>query len=644
MSPLRSVSVDDLTRIRWPLDPALSPDGSTLAYIISGPDLETDRLAYQLHLNEIDGWSNHRAVADNARHPVWSPDGESLAYVVEQSGSWQLRTLDVEQSTFTVDGGVEDFSWTSNGDHISVVSRGVDSDSVWLIDAASLQPIEKARIRTRRVHTIACSSDGASAAVVAQGMDELDYELWLIPPDWRDPTLLMRWQGPINQVTWSPNGSTLALTGRPLRSPPWINNELWILDLDDPGTPRRVCPQLDRSIGQLVRGDDERGTSPGRISWTETGQGILAMFADGGRGVLARFDLDDTVHEIAAGDRAIMDFATATRSPRLVVSWTDALTPGELSLVEDGSERRLTEINNKWISEVGLAPTTNLIARADRGVIVEGWLTEPRDREPTPLIVQAHGGPHYPVGHRFSFDSQRLAGLGISLLRFNPRGSQGYGAEHAAALEGDWGGADFEDLSAITDLAASRPSIDGKHIGIIGESYGGYLANWATSQTDRFKAVVAENGVSDLLELGRGPNGPGFWHFEMGGSTTEVPDFYIERSPTSSAEQFDTPLLLIHAEEDNIVPINQSERLFERLTELDKDVTFVTFPVEDHFMNVSGATSSRLARTRILDEFLICHLLGETSDSRHDTLAKKSRVSPTRRSGTSISRRSSQAG
>ncbi len=612
------MSAEDLGAIRWPLDPALSPDGQSLAYVVSRVDLRGDRLSYQLHMRDLGTGEEKVDSGSRVRRPLWSRDGNSLAYLEETPRGWQVAVHGRGTILTDMGGGVAAFDWSptdeqivalhARGDPACPTSAGPPdrTTGALVVDAVGGE-VWPLRAVPGPVRAARWSPSGEEIGLVVG--DAVGDSLWLAPVGEGAPRRLIKWEGPINSFDWSPDGRLLAVAGRPEGVAPWLNHELWVVGADGSRPPRQLAPGLDRSIGLVVRGDDERGVIPVGVRWTGSGTQVLAAYADGGGSLLAAFGLDGALRPLAGGDRSILDFSAPRATDRMVISWSDAENPGELSLLSGGVETMVTDLNAGWLSTVELAPTTAIAPPTEGTTRLEGWLTSPIGAtEPFPLVVQVHGGPHYPVGWRFSFDAQRLAGLGIALLRSNPRGSQGYGTEHASAIAGDWGGGDFEDILAITEAALQAARIDPDRVGIIGESYGGFMVNWALGQTGRFRAGVAENGISDLNAMGRGPKGAAFWHLELGGGPDQRPDLYSRRSPLTHADSIDTPLLLIHAEEDTTCPIEQSEKMHEAMTALGKEVAMFRVPGEEHLINVFGRPSKRRIRTEILDSFLVGHL------------------------------------
>src|SRR5262249_53881271 len=153
--------------------------------------------------------------------------------------------------------------------------------------------------------------------------------------------------------------------------------------------------------------------------------------------------------------------------------------------LDTGAERRLPGVN-AWLEHRLRTRTTQASTLRPDGVRLEAWLTLPDNAEadPPPLVVSIHGGPHYPVGWRFTFEGQRLAARGYAVLAPNPRGSGGYGRDFATSIRGRWGTLDWEDVCSLIDAAAASHSIDGKRVGVTGVSYGGFLSLYAVTVSD----------------------------------------------------------------------------------------------------------------------------------------------------------------
>jgi dipeptidyl aminopeptidase/acylaminoacyl peptidase len=631
MAARRRIVVDDLARLRWAMEPALHPTSDTVAFVESGPDPAVDGLGYRL-LTVAPG-EEPRLVAEDARTPRWSPDGNRIAFLRRSGSRWvpACRTTAGDDVAVTAPrGDATDLVWSPDGGRLLVVSSQPPSHrtgelpyrvevsrdwlppaprTVWVV-APGTDPVELDGIEGD-VSVALWSPDGARVAVVSDHGVDRDAStatgIWVHDLESGDRTCLVPAETPIRTLSWSPDGNSIAYLAQGRDNTASALWQLWLLEVETLAR-RRLAEGLDQSVGSPVRGDDERAVGPPTLTWASDSPSLLALYAEGGRSRLARFDLEGGWEDVVDGDRCLLEFSAGPAG--VAFSWSDPHNPGEVSLVDpSGTDHRLTQVGQALLDEVELAPTVPVSITATDGVVVEGWLTLPPDTlEPAPLVLQVHGGPHYAVGKRFSFDAQRLAAQGMTVLRANPRGSFGYGQAFADGNLGDWGGRDFQDLLELVDGAVEQAGLDGERVAVIGESYGGYIAAWAVASSDRFAAAVVENGIADFLSSAGGAIGPTFWHSELGAAPWEDPNSYLERSPITRIDEVTAPVLVIHCEDDATCPIAQGEALHAALRELGREVEFLRVPGEGHFFNVFGALSRRLARTGALDEFLVRHL------------------------------------
>ncbi|HEX2154208.1 MAG TPA: S9 family peptidase [Acidimicrobiia bacterium] len=628
MTPPRRLVVGDLAELRWTMEPALHPSTATVAFVASGYDPDTDALGYDLFLRTPD---EMQLVEHDARNPRWSPTGDRIAYLRRSDSRWipACRTLagdEVELSPPPGDATMLD--WASDDERILVLtSETPESDgrhmpypvessgdwtppprrTAWIVkpgrETHSLEPL------TGDVSYARWSPDGSRIAFVSdQGVDRdisLATGLWLHTVGTHDTECLVPAVTPIRALAWSPDGTRIAFVAAARDNAASAISELWVVDIDD-GVGRRLAAERDRSIGSPVRGDDERAIGPPILEWTPDSAAVLAIYAQGGRSRLARFDLDGGWEDLIVDERCVLEFSSGPAG--IAFSWSDPVTPGEITLRDPNLDRQLTDVGGLLLSDVELAHTTRVSVTASDGVEVEGWLTLPDRPTGAPLVLQVHGGPHYPVGERFSFDAQRLAAQGLAVLRANPRGSHGYGQAFADGNLADWGGRDFQDLLDLVDEAVRYADLDTDRVAVMGESYGGYMAAWAVASSDRFAAAVVENGIADFLSSAGGAVGPTFWHSELGGAPWENPQLYLDRSVIARSDRVTVPVLVIHCEADTTCPVAHGEAIHAALRQLGREVTFLRVPGEGHFFNVFGALSRRIERTATLDQFLVRQL------------------------------------
>jgi acylaminoacyl-peptidase len=461
----------------------------------------------------------------------------------------------------------------------------------------------------------------SAGAAPAGGSGAVRLGIWLVDADLAAPAeLLLEGVAGASSLCWSPDSRSIAFIGHSDVDGRRANRHVLLLDVESRRV-RDLTPDLDRAAGIPVRSDDTRGTGDGALCWSSVTGRIYFELAEGGRGPIAWTTLDGASGRLFEGDEVCLSPALAAKAAWLAVVVTKSGDPGSVQLCDElAPSRRAVGCANRWLSERVVAPTQLVRTVSDDGVTLEGWLTVPRAPrccgDPTelpPLSVSVHGGPHYAVGWRFSFEAQRLAGRGIAVLSPNPRGSLGYGSDFAELGDG-WGGRDWHDVVGVLDAALELGTTDPQRVAIGGASYGGYLAQWAITQTDHFSAAISENGISDLFaQWGSGAERAGDPGDELGARPWDDPSVYVEHSPLRYADRMQTPLLLVHAELDANVPLDQSEQLQAALKLLGRESELVVLEGEGHLVNLLGRPSRRRLRAEVVDAHLDRYLVAESS-------------------------------
>jgi dipeptidyl aminopeptidase/acylaminoacyl peptidase len=231
---------------------------------------------------------------------------------------------------------------------------------------------------------------------------------------------------------------------------------------------------------------------------------------------------------------------------------------------------------------------------------LQGWILKPPSFDPSrayPAIIEIHGGPRTQYGHLFMHEFYVLAAQGYVVTFCNPRGSRGYGEEHAKAIWNRWGSVDYDDLMAWTDLLEEKPYIDSQRMGVTGGSYGGYMTNWIIGHTDRFRAAITQRSVSNLISMYGSSDFNWSFQQEFGDQPPwEAFESYWQQSPISHIGDATTPTLVIHSEDDLRCPIEQGEQIFVALKKLGVDTEMIRFPDEPHGLSRGGRTDRRVKR------------------------------------------------
>ncbi|MFZ1010819.1 MAG: S9 family peptidase [Candidatus Sulfotelmatobacter sp.] len=258
--------------------------------------------------------------------------------------------------------------------------------------------------------------------------------------------------------------------------------------------------------------------------------------------------------------------------------------------------RKLTHLNDTVLSQVAMSPLEPFWFTGAHGDKVEGFLVKPPNFDPAkkyPVKFLIHGGPQGAWGDDWSYrwNPELFASLtsaasgGYVVIMINFHGSNGYGQKFIDAVNGDWGGAPFEDLMKGLDYAEKTyPFIDKDRECALGASYGGYMANWILGHTDRFKCIVSHDGLFNT-ESGWGTTEE-LWYFdwEFQGTPYDNRAMYEKWSPHQYAKNFKTPTLVIHGQSDYRYDVSESLQLFTTLQMEGVPSKMLYFPDEGHWV------------------------------------------------------------
>jgi dipeptidyl aminopeptidase/acylaminoacyl peptidase len=252
-----------------------------------------------------------------------------------------------------------------------------------------------------------------------------------------------------------------------------------------------------------------------------------------------------------------------------------------------GHPVQMTSENNAYRS----ITTARSIHWKSAGHDVQGWLLAPRaatTADKAPMITVVHGGPAAASTPQFMWDdtSAALLKAGYWLFYPNPRGSYGQGEAFTQANRRDFGGGDLKDILAGIDAAEQVAAIDDTRLGLMGGSYGGFMAMWANTQTHRFKAIYAAAGLSNWISY-YGTNGINTWMIPyFGKSMYEDQKAYWDISAIQFIDRAKTPTLITVGERDIEVPPTQSVEYWSGLKAYEVPTSLVIYPDEGHHVRL----------------------------------------------------------
>lgn len=581
-------------------DVQASPDGNRVAYI---PEVKTKGYHSQIFIVGADGSKPLQLTHgdQSVSTPRWSPDGEWIAFLSSQSGArnvWVVQAGGGEARQVTnMKNGVSSFKWSRTGKDIAFTSPDVPGTEGIPMENPETLIVDQDMVR----HHL--------WVVSLRQQTENKFEVRRLTSG--SFTVYLNWDG---LYDWSPDGKTIVFTHtftaaeeglpktdislldvatgairslvhtaaaeiRPAYSPDgrWIAYEAseipftWRFDwtihvIPADGGESRELPKTFNHDPYLLgwAGDSRQVIVEDR---ERTLYRLYALPVDGGAVTVLNRNVDGLIPQTAVN-----------ASGRFVAFVKESLEqPPEVyvSTISPFHPIKLTSINSQ-------APSlplghTEIVQWASRdGVPVEGLLTYPvgyKQGIRYPLLVVSHGGPagtflQYYLG-MFSpsqgpYPIAAFASEGYLTLRANIRGSTGYGTEFRHANFNELGGRDFDDLMSGVDALVQRGIADPERLGIMGWSYGGFMAATAVTQTTRFKAASVGAGFTDLVSF-EGTFLVPSWLPDFYGELWDRPDIYQKRSPVFNARGATTPTLIQHGAHDSTVPVGQARELFNAL-------------------------------------------------------------------------------
>jgi dipeptidyl aminopeptidase/acylaminoacyl peptidase len=251
---------------------------------------------------------------------------------------------------------------------------------------------------------------------------------------------------------------------------------------------------------------------------------------------------------------------------------------------------QLTHLNDDVLSQVAMSRLESLWFPGAKDDKVQGFLVKPPNFDASkkyPVKFLIHGGPQGAWGDDWSYrwNPELFAANGYVVVMINFHGSTGYGQKFIDAINGDWGGAPFEDLMKGLDYAEKTfPFIDKDRECALGASYGGYMANWVLGHTDRFKCIVSHDGMFNTYSAWGTTEELWFNNWEFKGTPYTNPEMYEKWNPRNSAKNFKTPTLVVHGQLDYRLDISEGFQLFTTLQTMGVPSKMLYFPDEGHWV------------------------------------------------------------
>ena len=639
----RVATVDDIMRVKSVLETQISPDGSQVLYVLSEPDLKENFHSTNLWLINSGGGTPVRRTKEGSRNdsPRWSPDGKNVAFISNREGGSQIWLLNLlenkEVKLSAIQGLVGSLIWSPDGKKIAFLAVEPETEEAQqkrqaqgevILVEPSLTRIQIYLIDVETKQTRQLSTGDFTVRDISWSPDntEIAFSVWspqvgdsaFVPQ--RDAELNKTYikvvsvgNGQIKTVAerkgldtsspkWSPDGKTIAFLSSDDKTDFSLSNIYLYLVPAGGGEPRNLSPKFDERISSFDWSSDNQTiyfSAPQKV----TNQ-LFSVFIKTGQ-----------ITSVTSGNRVFgRSFSFSKDFSKAAFPATDPSMPTEVyvSSVNNFNPVKLTD-NNTHLKEVAFGQTEVIRWKSPDGIEVEGLLVKPvgyQSGKRYPLLTYVHGGPTGAFKMSFAvqfipgtvvqmepYPVQVLAGQGYAIFMPNPRGSIGYGEKFRKGNISDFGGGDYRDIMSGIDYLIGQGIADSDKLGIMGGSYGGYMAAWAITQTDRFKAASVYAGQKSLVSgMGQGNNSEIYGSQFFSSVPWKAKQEKEQRSPINFVANVKTPTLLQHGEADNANPLPQSYEFYNALRVQKVPVEFAIYPRQGHYVREPKLQVDMLSR------------------------------------------------
>lgn len=662
----RPIIADDLNQIIYVQDPQFSPDGNYIAFVKVIPDPKEKTYKRNIWVYSLETQTSTQITRSNKDgSPRWSPDGSQLAFVSGRGDKPQIHILPTNglggeaRALTSALNGAHTPAWSPDGKSIAFLASMRDiereqEDSGEEVEA----PKDKLDGKHRKERKDEDEKNYWDPRPVwripyrrgTSYVDERYSQLYVIPVDESlegddaKPRRLTDINADYDPAHWSPDGTTLytSRTYMPEADEPWRMNSLYAINVESgeetrilegdhnlylpsPSPDGKWLVYLRRVVGvtdipsslivmstdgsdvRVVTDEYDREVTDWK--WSPDSKLAFSLASEGNANPYLYDPETNASEQLHSGQYDIEQLAISANG-QLAMTVSTPQNPQELYTLTGEDFTEVTTFNHKWLDEVVVQEVHEMWFESPHGK-VQGWYIKPvgyEDGKTYPLALNIHGGPHATWGfssktmwHEWQFHAAR----GYAVFYCNPHGSGGYGKDFMRKLHAAWGPVAMDDIMAGVDKFLELGIADPDRMAITGGSYGGYMTAWIIGHTDRFKSAVSQRGVYNINSFYGTSDIPVLMSNEFDAEPWESHDAFWDNSPLKYAPNINTPLLLIHSENDFRVPIEQAEQLFawvRRAT--DTPVHLIRYPREGHELSRSGEPNHRIHRlTEMVDWF-----------------------------------------
>lgn len=617
--------------------PEVSPDGNTILYGVSYYSVEQNKGNRDLYTIASDG-SNLKRLSKTAKseyNAIWRPDGKKIGFMTAESSSMQMWEMNPDGTGRTqisdIDGGISGFKYSPDQAKVvftkEVAVENKFKDIYKDLPKATGRLINDLMYRHWDTwtdtwsHIFVADYDGSK---LANSKDILAGEPWDAP---------MKPWGGMEQVNWSPDSKAIVYTSKKMEGLQYslsTNSANYIYYLETGKTEDFTKGMMGFDIAPVYSPDGnyiawesmerdgyesdknrlfimdvKSGKKTDATKGFDQNAGSIQWAADS-KSIYFTSDVQGTfqIYQFTLNNGQIRKITDGLHDYRSVVLAGDQLIgakqtmalPTELFAVNpaNGSEKQITFTNKDLLDQLAMGKTEGRWMKTADGKDMLTWIIYPPHFDPNkkyPTLLYCKGGPQGPLSQSFHYrwNYQIMAANDYIIVAPNRRGVSGFGQAWQEQISGDYHGKSMQDYLTAIDIMAKEPFVDADKLGAIGASAGGYAVYYLAGNHDgRFKAFIAHDGIfneeaqyleTEEMWFENWDKGGAFWDFD-----NKVAMGAYKHSPHKFVQNWDTPILIIHGEQDFRVVYTQGMTAFNAAVLRQVPAEFLFFPDENHWV------------------------------------------------------------
>lgn len=616
----------------------VSPDHAKVLYSITNYKVEEDKGYKDWYVYDFESGTEQRITntLENEADVVWRPDGMKIGFMSKESGEMQLWEMNPDgtgrkQISF-IEGGISGFKYSPEGSQIAFVKRvkldqeikdlypdlpkanaRLENDLMYrhwdawhdyhynhiflanytengIYDATDIMEEQHFDAPTKPyggTEQLAWSPDGKILAYVCKKKTGREYafstnsEIWFYYPE--NGTTINFTEGLMgydNHPVFSPDGKMLAWESMARDGYESDQSRLFVADVFT-GERRNLFANFEESAQSIV--------------WNSDAKSIYFISDIQATDEIFRIDVETaTIQRLTNGAH---NYKSLALTPKGLLARKQSMSyPDELYLVdfEIGSDEAITAINKPIFDQLAMGKVEKRWVKTTDNKDMLVWVIYPPgfdSNKKYPALLYCQGGPQGTVSQFWSYrwNFQLMAANDYIIVAPNRRGLPGFGMEWLEQISTDYGGQNIEDYLSAIDAVAAEPFVDENRMGAIGASYGGFSVFYlAGNHEKRFKAFVSHAGIFNFEQMYSTTEEMWFVNWDLGGAYWDKENKVAQRSynfsPHRFVDKWDTPILVIHGQNDYRIPFTQGMAAYNSAIMRGIPAQFLYFDDENHWV------------------------------------------------------------